>query len=354
MRLCGVLRRLFALAAAAAFFAVGAAATSAAQSPSGSSGRVTQNGATPREHVNVLGVNGLIDSVAVDSILDAVARAERDDALALVVQVDSPGVVVPRRQFDELVHELLLTRVPIGVWVGPAGSSVENGAHELLGPADLVGRAPGTTISPETRSIVAAPTLGDFIVELDGVETRAGRLGTAEVVVNDASQPRRRPTVDVRFVEAPLMARLLHIVASPAVSYLLLLAGLGLLLLELFSLGSGLAAATAAVCLMLSAYGLAELPTRPWGLALLALAAFGFAVDIQAGTARFWTALGTAALLAGTLTMFGDGLGGPVDLPWPAAVSGTIGLLLLVVRAMPSIVRSRIIAGGLNPTLVES
>lgn len=341
MRACGVApRRLLLLSVAAICLVLGAAGDARAQRRE-----------VPRRHVNVLGVNGLIDSVVVDSIQDAITRAERESALALVLQVDSTGAVVSRAELDRLINRMLTTEVPIGAWVGPAGSSAEDAATEILGPADLAGRAPGTTIEPASRSIVQAPTLGDFIVNLDGVPSRAGTLRTAEVEVNDEGQPRRKPTVDVRFVEPPLMARLLHIVASPAISYLLLLAGAGLVLLELFSLGGGLAAATAAVCLLLSAYGLAELPTRPLGLGLLLGSVVAFAVDIQAGIARFWSAVGTLALLGGTLTLFGPGLEGPVGIPWPAAASGVIGLLLLIIRAMPSIVRSRTTAGGLNPTV---
>ena len=317
----------------------------------GVAGAQTEEG--QREHVNVLGVNGLVDSVVVDSIHDAVDRAEREKALALVLQVDSTGAVVSRRDFDDLIIRLERTAVPVGVWVGPAGSSAEHAAAELLRPADLRGRAPGTKLG-QVDEVIQAPTLGDFIVSLDGVSTRSGVLSTAEVEVNEEGQPRRKPTVDVRFVEAPLIARLLHIVASPAVSFLLLLTGAGLVLLELFSLGGGLAASTAVVCLMLSAYGLAELPTRPLGLGLLLLAVVAFGVDIQAGTARFWTAVGTVALLAGTLTLFGDGLDGPVGLPWPAAAFGVLGLLLLVIRAMPSVVRSRTTAGGLNPSALAA
>lgn len=309
---------------------------------------------SPREHVNVLGVNGLIDSVVVDSIHDATDRAERERALALVLQVDATGVVVSRPAFDGLLTRLRSTTVPIGVWVGPAGSSAEHAAYELVPTADMAGTAPGTRVQSNTNRLVQAPTLGDFIVSLDGVKSRAGVLSTAEVEVNDEGQPRRKPTVDVRFVEPPLIARLLHIVASPAVSYLLLLAGAGLVLLELFSLGGGLAAGTAAVCLLLSAYGLAELPTRPLGLGLLVAAVVAFGVDIQAGIARFWSALGTVSLLAGTLSLFGAGLDGPVGLPWPAAAFGILGLLLLVIRAMPSIVRSRTTAGGLNPTALAA
>ncbi|HUR48522.1 MAG TPA: hypothetical protein VMY88_03190 [Acidimicrobiales bacterium] len=312
------------------------------------------DGAPVRKHVNVLSVTGLVDSVVLDSIYDAIDRAEAEDALTLILQLDSTGAVVPPDDFEHLITALDLAKVPIGVWVGPAGSSAEHAATRLLEPADLRGRAPGTRVGPGVDHVIQAPTLGDFVVSLDGVKSRAGVLSTAKVEVNAAGEPRRKPLVDVRFVEPTLMARLLHIVASPAVSYLLLLAGAGLVLLELFSLGGGLAAGTAVVCLLLSAYGLAELPTRPLGLGLMLVAIVAFGVDIQAGTARFWTALGTLALLVGTLTLFGRGLDGPVGLPWPAAAFGILGLLLLVIRAMPSIVRSRTTAGGLNPTALAA
>lgn len=339
-----VLRRFALFVAAAACLVLAAPGVSVAQ---------TDSRVPARKHVNVLSVNGLVDSVVVDSIYDAVDRAEKENALALVLQVDSTGAVVSQTEFRRLITRLEDTSVPIGVWVGPAGSSAEHAAAKLLGPADLRGRAPGTRLGP-AQNVIQAPTLGDFVVSLDGVKSRAGVLSTAKVEVNAAGEPRRKPLVDVRFVEPTLMGRLLHIVASPAVSYLLLLAGAGLVLLELFSLGGGLAASTAVVCLLLSAYGLAELPTRPLGLGLLLLSIVAFGVDIQAGTARFWTALGTLALLAGTLSLFGAGLDGPVGLPWSAALFGIVGLLMLVIRAMPSIVRSRTTAGGLNPTALAA
>jgi len=287
--------------------------------------------------------------VVADSVDDAVRGAEGDGALALIIQLDSPGAVIGRAEMATLLDRLASTKVPIGVWVGPAGASAEFAAAELLGPTDQRGKAPGTTIGSEAKGLVLqAPTLGDFVVSFDGARTRAGTLDTAEVVITDG-QPRRRPIVEVRFVESPLAARLLHITASPAITFLLLLAGIGLLLLELFSLGGGLAAGTAVICLIPAFFGLAELPTRPLGVGLVLLAALGAAVDLQAGTARIWTAISALSVIGSTIALFGDGLAGPVSIPWPAAVLGTSGFLLLVVRALPSVIRSRTTAGATGP-----
>lgn len=327
--------------------AVGAAVSTAG--PAFSQAGDATPGSTAREHINVLTLSGLIDHIAADSVDDALRGAESDGALALIIQLDSPGAVIDRAEMDSLLGRLAATRVPVGVWVGPAGASAEFAAAELLVFADLRGQAPGTSVGEAASGqILQAPTLGDFVVSFDGARTRAGTLDTAEVAIEDG-QPRRRPTVEVRFVEAPLVARLLHITASPAVTYLLLLAGIGLLLLELFSLGGGLAAGTAVVCLVPAFFGLAELPTRPLGAGLILLAAIGAAVDLQAGTARFWTAVSALSLVASTMTLFGNGLEGPVSIPWPAAVFGVAGFLLLVVRALPSVIRSRTTAGATGP-----
>ena len=337
-------RALYLLLAATALTSVGAWSF-----PAGAQQEATDDNPSPKGHINVLTVSGLIDSVVADSVDDAVRGAEGDGALALIIQLDSPGAVIGRAEMTTLLDRLASTKVPIGVWVGPAGASADFAAAELLGPTDQRGRAPGATIGKAANGLVLqAPTLGDFVVTFDGARTRSGTLDTAEVVITDG-QPRRRPIVEVRFVESPLAARFLHITASPAITFLLLLAGVGLLLLELFSLGGGLAAGTAVFCLIPAFFGLAELPTRPLGLGLVGLAAVGAAVDLQAGTARVWTAISALSLIASTIVLFGDGLGGPVSIPWPASVLGTTGFLLLVVRALPSVIRSRTTAGATGP-----
>lgn len=120
-------------------------------------------------------------------------------------------------------------------------------------------------------------------------------------------------------------------------AYLLLVAGLSLIVFEFFSVGVGAAGATGALALVLSAYGLAVLPTRPLGLALVGLGMFGFSVDVQAGAPRTWTVIGTASLVAGSAWLFGGGL----HVPWLTLVAIVAGVLLLVLVGLPSTVRSR-------------
>ena len=300
-------------------------------------------------HVDVIEVIGLVDAVQVDFVEDALRRAVEGDAEALVVQVDSSGGVADRDDLDALLFRMAHAAVPVAVWVGPSGGQALGQGFELVEAAGIAGVASKSRVGPRDRPVAAqvalqrgiveivAPTLGDFIVELDGRRVGDTTLETAEVVREEGSDPRRRPTVDVRFAKLGLVARLLHTAASPSVAYLLLAAGLGLIVLELFTAGIGVAAVTGAVCVVLSCYGLAALPSRPYAVALLVLAFLAYAIDVQAGTPRTWTVVATAMLAVGSVRLYEHGLA-PSPLVLVTVVAGTA---LLMVSGLPAMLRAR-------------
>jgi membrane-bound serine protease (ClpP class) len=289
-----------------------------------------------RRHVDVLEVSGLLDRVVVDFVGDALARAERNGAEALVIQLNSGGAVVDRADLDVLAFRIAHSPVPVGIWVGPSGSRARNEAVALLRAAHVAGVAPGASVGGELPEVLQAPTLGDFIVDLDG-ETVAGRtLETAEVVREAGSDPRRRPTVEVRFSKLGLLPRLLHTAASPSVAYVLLVIGLALVVFELYTAGIGVAAGVGVIFLALAGFGLAELPTQLWALGLLGLGLLGYAIDVQAGAPRAWTVIGTVALAVGTVGLY-DG----VSSSWVVRVLVVAGVTLFMVAGMPSMVRAR-------------
>jgi membrane-bound serine protease (ClpP class) len=143
--------------------------------------------------------------------------------------------------------------------------------------------------------------------------------------------------VQARLAKLDLGPRMLHTVASPPVTYLLLAAGLALLLFELFTGGIGIAGGVGAVCVALSAYGLVVLPTNGVGLGLILLGMFGLAVDVQTGVPRVWTGIGVVSFVVGSLLLYDD----PVSLGWLPLVGGVIGVVLLMLAGLPATVRSR-------------
>jgi membrane-bound serine protease (ClpP class) len=323
--------------------------------------------------VDVFEVSGYIDAPVADGIARAITRAEHDGAQALVLQMNSPGAVLSRGRMTELAQRIHDSSVPVTIWVGPSGSSAKGLAGQLLGAAVVTGMAPGSRIGDfgdllqlaagpldfgsatarlrtgtlgetDARAQGAlkvgvndtgTPTLGDFIVVLDGVQAGAKTLDTA-TVVQKGSELRRERNGPTRFAKLGILPRLMHTVASPPVAYLLLTIGFCLLVFEFFTAGVGIAGAVGAGCIVLGCYGAAALPTRPWAFALLALSILAFAIDVQTGVPRFWTGMGVVAYVVASVFLY-DGM----TLSWITLLAGIGGVLLAFLAGMPAMVRTR-------------
>ena len=160
------------------------------------------------------------------------------------------------------------------------------------------------------------------------------------MTLDDGSQ-RRDTIATVRFAKLGLVDQLFHTVASPAVTYLLLLIGMALLIFEFFTAGVGVAGIVGAGCLVLACSGLAVLPARGWAVALLVLAMLAFAVDVQVGVPRLWTGVGIALTVIGSLLLFEDLPGVTLRPSWITLLAGIGGTILAFVVGMPSMVRTR-------------
>ena len=307
--------------------------------------------------VAVVEAGGLLDPVLIDFLRQSIADAEREGATELVLQMNSDGVVVDDDALGALLQDILDATVPVAVWVGPSGSSLTKGAAQLVGAADHVGMAPGTRLGNAGEPVVtgldlrrldpiidrtvgsqeaadlgittaAAPTIGDFVVNLPGVKTRE--------ITAENGETRREPITQVRFGQLSLFSQLMHTVASPAVAYLLLTVGLALIIFELFTAGVGVAGVVGAGSFILAGYGLGVLPTNVWALALIGVSMFAFAIDVQTGVPRFWTGAGVVMFVIGSFTLF-NGL----SLSWITLGVAIISVLLAFIAGMPSMVRTR-------------
>lgn len=321
--------------------------------------------------VNVIEVSGLVDEIIVDFVSGAIAEAETDGAQALVIQMNTKDAIVDEDQMTELARQIAESPVPVGIWVGPSGARAYGTPGQLLAAAAATGVAKGARIGnlgaaiddsiPGLAELVSeigystvgyeealergllklgpegrpAPTLGEFIAGLDGLAYGDAVLDTVEVRQTEDG-PRLSPIAVPRFFKLPLTDQLMHTVASPPVAYLLLVAGLLLLVFEFYTAGVGLAGVIGAICLALAGYGVGALPQRNWAVALLILSTVAFAVDVQTGVPRFWTGVGLLSFVAGSVWLW-DG----VSTSWVSLAAGIIGMLLVVFTGMPSMVRTR-------------
>jgi membrane-bound serine protease (ClpP class) len=315
--------------------------------------------------VEVVKVSGLLDEVLVSFVEDRIAVANEEQLTALVLQVNSAGAVVSDDRIVELARQMRASKVPVAVWVGPAGAKATGAAAQLVAIATpggvtagaAIGRA-GPQILPEAEfgtlwagqaeqleaalvrssedtepqlrdlELVYTETLGDFVINLEGVAVRQ---------VGEGAEARREPVTPTRLTALSFGRQLLHTVASPPVAYLLFAIGLGLLVFELFTAGVGVAGLVGAGCVALGCYGLGALPVRGWAVALLVAAFVAFAIDVQTGVPRFWTAVGFLCFVVATFSLVRSGVG----MSWITKGVGLVGVLLTYLSGMPSMVRTR-------------
>ena len=310
--------------------------------------------------VDVVEVSGFLDPIMAEFIERSIDQAAAKGSLGLVFQVDSPRATIDGKRLIELADRIRSSDVPVSMWVGPSGAVASGAVGQLAGVVSDLAVAPGSELGDlgplivpaehltepfadaygilQDRAISSseaielglareAPTLPFFVIDLPGFETEIDTSG---------DEPVRVPVSRVRFNKLSLVDQFMHTAASPALAYLLFLAGAGLLVFELYTAGVGLAGGLGALSFLLGCYGLAVLPARGWAVALLLLAMFGYGVDIQTGVPRVWTVIATVCLIVGSLTLF-DG----VSLSWVTLLAGIIGVTAGMVTGMPAMVRTR-------------
>ncbi len=358
-----------------------AVAAALAIAPAPAFGGDDDPGALPRGAVSVVEVSGLLDPVLADFVEDAIDDVNANGDLALVLQLNSRSSVISDDRLLDLAERVSSSPVPVTVWVGPSGSRATGKVAQLASVAAKIGVAPGARlgdtgellIQPKLwddenalvmrdrtlnweqvidRGVVAcerqaldelgrtldedqqrlrcaAPTVGDFVVDLDefGFEARQ---------IDEADEIRLEPITQVRFEGLDLLSQLMHTVASPPIAYLLFAAGAALLVFELYTAGVGVAGVVGAGCFVLACYGLAVLPLNTWALVLLVLAMLAYAVDVQTGVPRLWTAVATVLFTVGTIWLY-DG----VSMSWIPMTVGIGGMVLAMAGGMPAMVRTR-------------
>lgn len=95
-------------------------------------------------HVVVLRATGIVDSVFAGYLADGIRGAEQDGASAVVIELDTPGGSLDSTW--AIVQSLEGAKVPVIVWVSPAGARAASAGTFITLAGNLAYMAPGTNI----------------------------------------------------------------------------------------------------------------------------------------------------------------------------------------------------------------
>lgn len=323
--------------------------------------------------IDVVQITGLIDPPNASLLLDAIDDAEARDSTLLVIQLDSGGAVDV--DLDEIRERISSATVPIVVWIGPAGATARGAAAYLATAAPYLSMATNAkigpcqhyTLDPHTNipAVLCPPgkrlnaedavkagvadridaSLRNLLTELDGVTVEIPadgevKLSTKVVVpAADGGEPTTSINQDLRFNKLTIQGQVLHTLNAPWVPYFLFVAGIALIVFELYAASVGAAAVVGAIAVVCAFTGFSHLPVAWWALALIGIGLFGLTVDLQAGGVGFWTGFGVLALIAGSLFIY-DG-STRLDPPWWTIVVVVVGTVAFFVGGLPAMLRTR-------------
>jgi len=257
-----------------------------------------------------------------------------------------------------LLRDVTASTVPVTVWVGPSGGGARGAAALFARSAAFAAVAPGAHLGPvdpirydDPSFKLSAPlkdvtdkaaTLLEFIGLLDGrtLQTATGsvQVSTIKTVQLDGKRV-SEPKGEVHFRKLGLVAQLAHTLDAPWVAYFLFVVGLALIIFEFFSVGVGVAGFVGAVALIGACFGFSHLPIAPWAIGLLLLGMFGMSIDVQAGSLGPWTFIGSGALVAGSVWLYGGS--SRLDPSWWVLVLVIAGTVVFMLSGMTAMVRSR-------------
>src|ERR1700761_6694846 len=83
-----------------------------------------------------------IQPVTASQLDRALTRAVQDNASALLIELDTPGGLVDSMR--SMAGAILTSRVPVIIYVAPAGARAGSAGFFLLESADIAAMAPGT------------------------------------------------------------------------------------------------------------------------------------------------------------------------------------------------------------------
>lgn len=308
--------------------------------------------------------NDTVQPVSAGQLDRAIARANSEGAAALLVVLNTPGGLVDAMR--QMAGAILSSRVPVIVYVAPAGARAGSAGFFLLEAADIAAMAPGTNagaahvvfemgkpdetmkqkvendaeaflrsfVAKRNRNVEAATdalqnsksytaeeALEKHLIDLTASsETQLlAALDGREITRLDGSkQVLHLSGARVQLMEPTLRENLLGWLVNPNIALLLLVGGALLIYLEFNTPGTIVPGALGTLMVLLAIFGLNLLPIRYTAVMLLIGAIVLLVLEAKFGGHGALAIAGIVCLTLGTLTLVAAPIPELAVNPWVA------------------------------------
>jgi membrane-bound serine protease (ClpP class) len=299
--------------------------------------------------VEKLVLSDTIQPVTAGELDRAIAQANADGAQALLVEMNTPGGLLDSMR--DMIGAILSSKIPVIVYVAPAGARAGSAGFYLLEAADVAAMAPGTNagaahvvsefgkmddtlsqkIENDTEALMrsyvakrsrnleaasaAAATSHSYTAEealnlhlIDLISNNEGALlasldGRTITRLDGTKQTLHLGGAQIKVVKPSVRENLLSWLVNPNIALLMLVGGALLIYLEFNTPGTIVPGALGTLMVLLAIFGLNLLPIR-YTAVLLLVAALGLLVlEAKVGGHGALAIAGIVCLTFGMLTL---------------------------------------------------
>jgi len=322
-------------------------------------------------------LSGSIDP-ATEAWLDrSLKDAADDDAELVLIRLDTPGGL--DTSMREIVKDVIAAPMPVVVYVSPDGARAASAGLFITQAADVAAMAPQTNIGSASPISIGGADIDEVLgrkIENDAAayvralaEEHGRNPDLAEEMVRDATNVTADEALEAELIDVvatdaddlltqldgfavegpkattlsteglevderdmPLQYDLLQFIVNPNVAFLLILAGICGIIIEIFSPGLVIPGGTGLVSLIVGLFGSSQLPIAAAGVVLLVLGVALLIAETQLPTGGIVGILGVIALAISGLLLYdtdSDEFG--VSAPLVIGVALVLGAALIVV-----------------------
>ncbi|WP_214227858.1 nodulation protein NfeD [Pedobacter sp. B4-66] len=301
------------------------------------------------QKVVLIKIDGAINPVSASFIHDGIEKAYKEKAVCLFIQLNTPGGLLQSTR--AIVSDILMSPVPIVVYVSPSGSHAGSAGVFVTLAAHIAAMAPGTNIGAahpvnlvgKTDSVMNMKATNDAAAFIRSIaEKRKRNLEWSEDAVRNSlsiteNEALKKNVIDyiapdentllnqingrtvtlnsgnvvlhtkgakIEYVEMSASEKLLDFISSPDIAYLLLMLGMVGIYFELFNPGSVLPGVVGVISLILAFYAMNTLPVNYAGLMLIIFSLVLFLLEIKVVSHGVLAIGGVVSLFLGSVMLF--------------------------------------------------
>jgi len=300
--------------------------------------------------IRVVRVNDAIHPTVADFISTELTKANDRPDTAFLLEIDTPGGL--DTSMREIIKSMLASRIPVIVYVAPAGARAASAGALITLAADFAVMAPGTNIGAahpvavgpggEQDSTMMDKVLADAVAYARSLAEQRGRnVEWAESIVREsistpASEALQLKVIDLiaadekeliagldgrrylrqgqalvldiagaelHSVEMSWRQKILATISNPNVAYMLLMLGIMGIFFEISQPGGILPGALGAIALLLALFAFQTLPINYAGVLLILLAIILFILEVKIVSYGMLSIGGLVSMTLGSLML---------------------------------------------------